>query len=389
MGLFGPWMTGVSGGDRYLYAMAQAISKSDEVDIVTLFPLDVAAAAAGLGYDLSRVRVRSIHPRPGRLWNRLSSNYDLHLYRDLYVAAGAVRVSRGYDLFFAQHFMSLSPARARRNVLICQFPQERLAWTHYRTRPQFWLYLLIRYGVLRPELGSYQEIVCYSEYVRRWIKRRYNAESTVLYPPVELPAAPEGPRDRVILSVARFFSEGYNKGHPALIEGFRRLVARGLRGWELHLAGSRHHLPRDVAYYDSLVAAAAGLPVVFHPDLPQAELEALQRRAAIFWHAAGAGIDLDRHPQWAEHFGISTVEAMANGAVPVVLNAGGQAEIVRDGHDGFTWNGIDDLVARTLEVASDEALRQRLASAARVRALDFSPEAFAGRVRDLVDRMRP
>ena len=50
--------------------------------------------------------------------------------------------------------------------------------------------------------------------------------------------------------------------------------------------------------------------------------------AKIYWHASGFGEDLETHPEKAEHFGITTVEAMINGLVPIVIDAGGQKEIV-------------------------------------------------------------
>ena len=69
-------------------------------------------------------------------------------------------------------------------------------------------------------------------------------------------------------------------------------------------------------------------------DVPRDELLELYSRASLFWHAAGHGQDDRRHPERLEHFGITTVEAMAHGAVPLVFPAGGPAEVVADGR---TW----------------------------------------------------
>jgi glycosyltransferase involved in cell wall biosynthesis len=51
-----------------------------------------------------------------------------------------------------------------------------------------------------------------------------------------------------------------------------------------------------------------------------------------------------------EHFGISTVEAMSAGGVPVVYNGGGLPEIVRDGKDGFLWKSTDELIDKTVSI---------------------------------------
>ncbi len=41
---------------------------------------------------------------------------------------------------------------------------------------------------------------------------------------------------------------------------------------------------------------------------------------------------------------------MATGAIPVVFNAGGHKEIVRDGENGFLWESEMDLVKITKEI---------------------------------------
>ena len=85
-----------------------------------------------------------------------------------------------------------------------------------------------------------------------------------------------------------------------------------------------------------------------------------------------------------EHFGISTVEAMAAGCVPVVINRGGQSEIVEHGATGFLWDTLAELKEYTATLVSDEALRARMAEAARAAAQRFSREAFTEEFRRLL-----
>ncbi|MBV1894679.1 MAG: glycosyltransferase, partial [Ilumatobacteraceae bacterium] len=92
----------------------------------------------------------------------------------------------------------------------------------------------------------------------------------------------------------------------------------------------------------------------------------------------------DRHPERFEHFGISVVEAMAAGAVPLVFGAAGPAEIVRDGIDGVQWTSLDELAETTLALADDSDRREALASSAEKRAVEFSADVFADRLRSLV-----
>ena len=235
-------------------------------------------------------------------------------------------------------------------------------------------------------LDSYDRVLANSRYTQGWIERLWRRTSDVLYPPVTL--VEPGDKDPVIMSVGRFFlpGTGHNKKQLEMVEAFRRLVeSGGADRWEYHLVGgcSPEHRP----YLDEIRAAAEGLPVVIHADAPGAELRALYARASIFWHAAGLGEDPDRHPDRFEHFGITTVEAMSAGAVPVVIDAAGQAEIVEQGASGYRFAGIDGLVSHTRDLIADPEWRATLGAAARRRAEAFGWDAFVRRVRAVVEEL--
>jgi len=251
-------------------------------------------------------------------------------------------------------------------------------------------WLLARFPFLAPSrpagdfLATYQDIVSISEFTRRWVQHRWERESHVIHPPVDF-ATGGGAKEPLILSVGRFFEQrfGHSKKQLEMVQAFRTLVTRGLTGWELHLVGGCQQ--QHAGYLDRVKAEAQGLPVKFHIDAPGRDLRELYRRASIYWHAAGLGESERRHPERLEHFGISTVEAIGAGAVPIVVGKAGQREIVQDGVNGYYFRSLDDLIARTQTVACDPALRQRLAEAARRRADEFSTSRFAARVRALVD----
>lgn len=115
--------------------------------------------------------------------------------------------------------------------------------------------------------------------------------------------------------------------------------------------------------------------------MPRDELKTLYAKAKIFWHAAGLGEDEHRAPELAEHFGITTVEAMAGGCVPVVIRKGGQPEIVEHGVSGFLWDTIEELHTYTQRLMSDEALRLKMSAAAFTRAQRFSRSRFVDKIR--------
>jgi glycosyltransferase involved in cell wall biosynthesis len=233
-------------------------------------------------------------------------------------------------------------------------------------------------------LDTYDQVLSNSEYTREWVSRMWHRSSGVLYPPVS--SFPRAARKRhMILGVGRFFvpGTGHNKKQLELVEAFRRLVDRGdAKDWELHLVGGC--APEHQPYLDKVRAAAKDLPVHIHRDASGADLARLYGKAAIFWHAAGLGENTQRHPERQEHFGITTVEAMSAGAVPVVIDAAGQAEIVEQEISGFRFRTIDELLAYTARLIADEHMRITMSTAAEHRAATFAWPAFVANVHSKV-----
>src|SRR5690606_5507035 len=122
-------------------------------------------------------------------------------------------------------------------------------------------------------------------------------------------------------------------------------------GWHLHLVGGCS--PADRPYLDAVRAAAEGLPVTLHVDASGAERDRLYREASIHWHAAGLGEDEQAHPDRLEHFGITTVEAMSAGAVPVAFAAAGPLEAFTDGVEGHHFRTLAGLVDATDRLVTD------------------------------------
>ncbi len=193
------------------------------------------------------------------------------------------------------------------------------------------------------------------------------------------PAGPPATKDRLILGVGRFFRGGHSKNQHVLLDALAELDAPG---WRLVLAGGGD----DPDYVEEIRRRADGLPAELRVDVPRDELLELYSRAAMFWHAAGHGQHTRRHPERLEHFGITTVEAMAHGAVPLVFGAGGPAEVVEDGRTGVWWRTPAELATRTKDLIDDEPGRERLADAARAAAERYSPERFRASIRELVLR---
>ncbi len=237
-----------------------------------------------------------------------------------------------------------------------------------------------RYG----NLATYDTVVANSAFTAGWVERLWGVHAGVLYPPVGL-LSDVGRHGNSIVSIGRFFDpiRGHSKKQLEMVSAFRRLCETGGdRGWKLHLIGGAS--AEDRHYAMAVKKAAQGLAVQVHFNAPGDELRRLVAEASIYWHAGGFGEDVEHHPHRFEHFGISVVEAMSAGLVPVVFGAAGPAEIVTDGSHGLHFSTLDQLAALTGELIDDPARRAALAAGARTRAEEFGRTAFADRLHDLV-----
>jgi glycosyltransferase involved in cell wall biosynthesis len=233
-------------------------------------------------------------------------------------------------------------------------------------------------------LDTYNAIWSISEYSRSWIEHYWNRPSEILYPPVDIESFIADKKSPQILSVGRFFAGHHNKKHQFMINVFKQMVERGLTGWKLHLAGGTTPGEEHQAYLAEIIKQANGYPIEIHSDISYPELSKLYATSSIYWHASGYGEDPKREPEKFEHFGITTVEAMAAGCVPVVIARGGQPEIVQHGKNGFLWNSLEDLQELTRRLMDDFALMQALAHQAVKDSRKYSKEAFSQRLDELM-----
>lgn len=229
-------------------------------------------------------------------------------------------------------------------------------------------------------VATYDIVWANSQFTQQWAREYWQMETDICYPQIEVERFQPLPKKRQIVSVGRFFREGHNKKHLVMVQAFKELVDNGLTDWSLHLAGGVIQEKLHLEYVDAVRDAAAGYPIELHVDMPFEQLRTLYGESAIYWHAAGYGESAAREPVKLEHFGITTVEAMAAGCVPVVIARGGQIEVLEDGITGFHWQTIDELKEQTLRLCSDEPLRDRMSQAAIQRSREYDRAHFETRL---------
>jgi len=356
----------MGGGEKLTLVLAEHLSLAHNVFLFSAEPLDVPALEQFFDVDLSRVKVVCLKtPGPlSRVRAKLSGNtglpVSLHHEHQLRL--------HELDLFINNSYGSGLMCPTTRGIFMCMFP--------HPASP-----------VVNNVVNSYSMIVAISRYAADWVWKRWDRHSEVLYPPCDDMGRPSA-KEKIILHVGRFIAdsvedERHYKGQNVLLDTFKQMTDLHQQGWELHFTGSLSTDRKSKTFADTLMRAAEGLPVFFHFNSTRNELRELYRRAAIYWHATGYGFDADKYPSKQEHFGISTVEAMSAGAVPVVYATGGQREIVTDEVDGYWWTDIDRLVNQTRRLANDPVLCSELAQQAVLSSKRFSKETFVANIERL------
>jgi glycosyltransferase involved in cell wall biosynthesis len=386
-----PSDSGIGGGEYSVAVLAEALGKEHEVEIIHHRRTLTAGQLSELfGVDLTNVRLRyTAYDWPD---NRSNGGNPLGQYRE--AKSWHSKLSRPYDLFINFGHKVPPFCHARYGILMVLFPifdrADAWPWKLYQwdNSSVFWKCLRLVYNEWewRKRLGSYRVKLANSNFTKKWAQFRWGVDCQVLYPPVDNHFDSTDKND-MILSVGRFVASG-QKCQREMVNVFSRIAKNGRSGWKFFAVGGLGESLKDRAYFDSVRRRGQGCEVHIKADLQRAELRSLYEHAKIYWHAAGYRLKERLRPEMQEHFGISTVEAMAAGCVPVVINRGGQREIVEHGVSGFLWDTLEELREYTAELIKDDNLRAQMAKEARARSQLFGQKMFVEQFQNILKNFK-
>jgi GT2 family glycosyltransferase/glycosyltransferase involved in cell wall biosynthesis len=239
-------------------------------------------------------------------------------------------------------------------------------------------------------------VVVNSEYTRGHYLRAAQSvgfndlKIVVVSPPIsDLVVSEKEKNQHQILSVGRFFLHGHSKNQHMLITAFRELLTKHPEA-TLVLAGGLAPGSVHREYLDMCRSLAEDLPVTFQIDAERDEISALMESSSVYWHGAGFDVDPELYPERCEHFGISLVEAMGSGLIPVVVGNGGPDEIVQFGINGFKYQSLEGLVRRTSLIFDlDDQSRETMRNAARARFEEYFRFDFGAAWTSLTQTISP
>jgi glycosyltransferase involved in cell wall biosynthesis len=353
IGIYNEFWNAFGGGEIRALHFAAALAPFGTVELISGTAFDVDALKRRFALRLDHVVSRVI---PG-----ISS-----------------RDTADYDLLVNASYQSDLEMRSRCSLLLLSFPHKTIS---------------------AAALASYDAVLATSRYASDWTQRYWpkGPETIVLYPPIVSAQRPPSNKSRTIVSIGRFFQGGHGKKHVEMIEAFKRLQLSHApaKPWQLVLLGSCNL--RDagsVMYLQAVQRHLAGWRIRVIPNAPRKDLDAWLDASAIYWHAAGLGVGTDE-PEKLEHFGISVVEAMDHGCVPIVYAHGGPRESIGDdaslnrlcfeAGEGLVQSTSDAIETYESDPAAFDALRRTAMSQAR----RFSVARHDRQVVEILQKLQP
>jgi glycosyltransferase involved in cell wall biosynthesis len=348
------------GGQRYVAKMAEVLQHEYNVTYITNKDIDIEMYKGWFNIDLSKCVLKVIKiPFFENLKEYFISESMVIFEHNPFDIISEESIQ--HDVFINANMLSKVNPLSTLSLFICHFPDTRRGRLFY--------------------VNHYDYLVSNGEYTSSWIRKRWGLDPThLLYPPIDMYNKQSSvlSKQNVILSVARF-EIGGSKKQTEMMRAFAGLAEQYehvKNEWKFIVAGGT--FPNN-PYFKSVEEFACTLPcnIELRPDVSYGELRTLYKEAAIFWHACGLN---EKDPHLVEHFGMTTVEAMQNYCVPIVIDGGGQKEIVEHGLSGYRFGKFEELQSYTMKVVNDSGLRRVLAERAYERSHQFDFEVFKKQV---------
>lgn len=351
IGIFDPYLDDLGGGEKYMITLAQCLSSNNSVTVFWNKREDLEKAADRFSLNISGITLKK---------NIFSPQY--HFFK-------RCLESLKYDAIIMLSDGSIPFVLSKKLFIHFQQPFPNIKMS-------------LKNNFKKMRVTSF---FCNSLFTKFFIDKEFGINSEVIYPPVNIKIKVIN-KENIILHVGRFRAvnigtQDYKK-QGVMIDVFKKMVDRNLKNWKFILAVGLSE--NDKSKFNQLQEQAEGYPIEFMINLNKDELGKIYSKSKIYWHASGYGEDLDRNPELAEHFGISTVEAMGAGVVPVVINAGGQREIVQDGKNGYLWSTLKEFAEKTESLISNKSFWEEMSMGAIKRSEIFSGNRFCNDVKNII-----
>ncbi len=355
--LYDPYLDILGGGEKHILSILKVL-EDEGFEINIFWDRDLSTTIKehlNVSFKNKVIFLPNLFRRKGELLNKF-------------------RILKQFGIFFYVTDGSYFFSQAKKNFIFCMVPDKKL----YKMS-------------LLNKLKTFNfQFISNSNFTQS-ILLKNGVKSEVVYPFLEndyLRADINSlKKDKIILSVGRFFKHLHSKRQDIVINLFKKIKQKEplLKDFKLILAGGLKE--EDKPYLEELkryIDSDPSISIKINPNYNQ--LFESYKESSIYWHFAGYGVDEEKYPEQTEHLGISPLEAMAMGDIVFGYKAGGLKEIIQDGENGFLFKTESELFEKMAKTLKDQALQLEIRNKAKAFVIkDFSYEVFTKRLLQVIE----
>lgn len=377
--IYDPYLDTLGGGERYCLTVAEILLKkgfsvdifwSGDPDLVQKAEQRFSLDLKGINlvpdiFQIAPTKIDLVEDKQCLIRMSSKTHQEYNFLDKANSILAKLKTTKQYDLLFYLSDGSIPYLFGKKNILHIQVPFVRQ--NNFASR----IKNISKFTFI-------SSIICNSKFTASFFDPIFKSKIKVLYPPVDINKfSISENKENIILSVGRFDNVLNAKKQDILITAFKELHKNDTsKNWKLVLAGGSLKNPDENSYLKHLKSQSQNFPIEFVINPNFETLKNLYAQSKIYWHAAGYNVDQSKHPEETEHFGMTIVEAMASGLIPVVVNKGGIPEIIENGINGYLWDEIDELVNKTQILISSPELISNMSQESIKSITKFSKENF-------------
>lgn len=219
-------------------------------------------------------------------------------------------------------------------IFHCQFPFDEKREPDVRTK--------------KNTMG-YQYILLNSNFTKHWYSS-YVHKSLKLNPIVLNPSIPYkkdlhlNGKENYVVMLGRFFEQGHCKNQHVFLKYTNHIIEKGFKIILIGSVSDKDYFSKHILPYTEHIEIYLNINNKIKNDI-------LKKAKFLI---SLTGFEHKCSPKHQEHFGISVIEAMSYGCVPICYNNGGPKESVIHNRTGYLFDTIEEM----LEYITDDAFEQ-------------------------------
>lgn len=319
--IYTPFDINIGGGERYILSLAQELSQDFEVWFLT----KTRTSRARMSMILADLDIP-----PCRL--------HLATLNDILMA-----VRPDYFFCMGNEIDPPVPPIGKKNIYHCQFPFPVHCCGYFELN----------------NIKQYSTIVVNSDFTKKHVMlnlNKYNIpmkDIHVVHPPIPIPSREQQAaimtaklsqfKTQSVVNVGRFFKSGHTKRQDLVISIAQKCFEANL-SLKFRLCGGLDTEKINIEYFQTLKEMAKGYDIELAPNVSREYLNNIYTEGTFYLHTCGYGYSSGIAPERTEHFGITVIEAMSYGLIPIIYKWGGLSDVISNSGVGLTFDKTEDVV---------------------------------------------